>query len=514
MLLDQVSIHAFIQNNAIRTETGQPLDFKVHRYLFDIYSDNSKYLCCCKAGQIGFSTMAILKTLWLAKNRKIDCGYILPTVEMVQKFVGSKVNRIASQNPVLNEWMKDKDSITQKQVGESFIHYLGAQTERSAIMLSLDMLVADEYDKAPQNILETYDSRLQHSDFGYKWVFSNPTIPDFGVDKFWRMSDQKKWHVTHACGQVILLDESTINIEKERFECSYCGQEITDEERRMGDWIATKTGEWSGYWIPLWINPSKSAKDIKAYKNTKTSEYFSNFVAGLPYSGSGNKVSASTIIRCLKDSVNDQNGRVIIGVDTGLPIHFVCANKDGFFYYGKCSDPSTGRDPYRELELLLKRWPNSAMVSDQGGDLSGIRLLQQRYPGRVFLAWYRADQKNLDLYKWGTGTEYGKVFIDRNRSIQWLVDEMTDRRIVYNGKESDWQEYISHWLNIYRTWDVDDSGFVDRSKGFKWERNGEDHFVHAANYCRAGLEKFQESMQDMLGSSAFDEIPVEKSITL
>lgn len=506
MLLDSLSIHAWIANNGIRTETGKPLDFKVHRYLYDIYRDDSKYLCCLKAGQIGFSTMAILKTIWLSRNRHIDIGYILPTVDMVQKFVGSKVNRMAQQNPIIQQWMKDKDNISQKQIDQNYIFYLGAMTDRSAIMISLDMLVADEYDKAPQEILETYDSRLQHSKFGYKWVFSNPTIPEFGVDKYWRISDQKKWHIRHACGEEYVMDESCVDYKQEIFKCPKCLQEITDEERRMGEWKATAKGEWSGYWIPLWINPMISAKVIAEAKR-KTPEYFANFVAGLPYTGSGNKVQASTIIKCLSPKVNDQTDRIIIGVDTGLPTHYILCNKQGFFYYGKCSDPSLGKDPYLEIEALLKRFPNSIIVCDQGGDLTPMRNMQAKYPGRVFLAWYRADQKSMDISKWGEGSEYGKVVIDRNRAIQWFIDEMTDKRITFNGSESDWQEYISHWLNIYRTWEKDENGAIDKTKGFKWERNGADHFCHASIYARIGLDKYAETMAKVISPGVFDDLP-------
>jgi len=507
------NILAWIVNNRIKTETGQDFDFHDHRYLIDIYLDNSKYLCSLKAGQIGFSNMAILKTIWLAHYRKMEIGYILPTVDMVEKFVGSKVNRIAQQNPIVASYMKDKDSVSQKQIGESFIFYLGAMTDRSAIMLTLDALVADEYDKSPQEVLETYDSRLQHSKIGYKWVFSNPTIPDFGVDKFWRISDQKKWHVTHLCGKRYILDESCIDYQQKLFICPSCKKEITDEERRMGEWIPTAKGEWSGYWIPLWINTMHTAAKICEYKKTKTPEYFANFVAGLPFTGSGNKVNASTVIKCISPKVNDQSDRVIIGVDTGLPIHYTLCNKQGFFYYGKCSDPLTGKDPYLELEALLKRFPGSILVSDQGGDLIGIRNLQAKYGGRVFLAWYRADQKSMDLAKWGEGTEYGKVVIDRNRAIQWLVDEMTDKRMVFNGTESEWTEYISHWLNIYRAWEKDESGQIDKTKGFKWERNGADHYVHATLYARIGLEKYQTQFAQVIGADVFDDIPMERNAT-
>ena len=147
------------------------------------------------------------------------------------------------------------------------------------------------------------------------------------------------------------------------------------------------------------------------------------------------------------------------------------------------------------------------MIADQGGDLIGIRNLQTKYPGRVFLVWYRQDRKSSTLIQWGEGTEYGKVIVDRNRTIQQFIDEMNDKRWKYNGTEADWHEYITHWLNIYREWEYDDSGLLDKEKGFKWARSGPDHFVHAATYARVGLDKFQEQMAQIVGDDLFEGLP-------
>ncbi len=509
-----VNIQAWILANGITTETGKELDFRSHRYLEEPYWDESPYLACLKAGQIGFSTMAILKTIWLAKYRKMDIAYILPTVDMVQKFVGSKVNRMAQQNKEIQSLMSDKDSVNQKQIGENYIYYLGAQTANSAIMISADLLVADEYDKSPQNILEMYDSRLQHSKFGYKWVFSNPTAPDFGVDKYWNMSDKKKWFIHHSCGKDVLLDETTIDYEIEKFMCPVCNEEITDEERRLGDWKATASGKWSGYWIPLWLNPTFGADKIAEYKRTKSAEYFANFVAGLPFIGGGNKVAATTVTQCISPKMNDQTDRVVIGVDTGLPIHYVLGNKQGIFYYGKCSDPLTGKDPYQELEALLKRFPNSILVSDQGGDLVGIRLLQSKYPGRIFLVWYRKDKKSKEMMTEGKGDKYGEMYVDRNQLIQQFIGEMERKLVTFNGTEGEWQDYLIHWMNIYRVWETDSSGQVDKTKGFKWERQGPDHYVHATMYFRVGIEKYGTTMAKIGGAGAFDGLPTGRFFTL
>lgn len=500
------SIMAWMVNNGIRTEGGVPMDFKRHRYLIDIYNDDSPNLVEMKAAQLGLSTMEIFRTLWRAFYRGLDIIYILPTATDIQDFAGGKVNRIVDNNPVLQTWVKDKDSTVQKQVGKSTIYYRGSWNERQALMITADWLILDEFDRCKQEVLEQYESRLQHSKYGYKSIFSNPSAPDFGVHKYYKKTDQKRWFIKHSCGATNELDETCLDYDREMYACPTCAGEITDEERRLGDWVPTAVGEpgWSGYALPLWINPDVPASKIAEHKRTKTPEYFANFVAGLPFIGGGNKVAYETVEQCVIDKLNDQSDRVIIGVDTGLPIHYVLANKQGVFHYGKCADPSTGLDPYNELEAFLHRFPGSIIVADQGGDLVGIRLLQAKYPARVFLVWYRADRKTQSLIKWGEGNEYGSVVADRNRVIQVFIDEMLEKRVIFNGTKSDWHDYIVHWMNIYRTWEENALGVRE----FKWERQGPDHWVHATVYARIGMDKFRDQKAKIVNSDVLAGLPV------
>lgn len=528
MLLDQYSIHSWIQTNQIKTESGQTLDFHTHRYLFDIYRDESKYLCCIKAGQIGFSTMAILKTIWMAKNRNINIGYILPTSEMVEKFVGSKVNRMAQQNPIISSWMKDKDKISEKQIGDAYIFYLGSQTDRSAIMLSLDMLVGDEFDKSPQSVMETYDSRLQHSKHGYKWVFSNPTIPNFGVDRFWEMSDKKKMYIKHSCKEIYILDESCIDYKAEIYRCPKCKGEISNECRRMGEWVnhdgipwkgtLEPNYKWSGWWIPLWINPLIPASTIADHKRTKTAEYFANFVAGLPYINTTNMLSQQILESNLTNKVNSQEGRVIIGIDTGHNIHYVLSNKDGIFNYGYCpsveenskGDRIPNYNPWDKIEVLLRQFPRSIAIIDQGGDLIGPRILQEKYRGRVYLIWTNKESKNLQLIKWSDNDEEGKVSADRNRMIQLVVDEIKDQRLPFWGNVQDSQPYFDHWLNIYRVReDKGEEGDPQYNWRWVWKRKGPDHWALATVYARVGLDRFgQDLAQIVHKGSVLGNVPI------
>lgn len=146
-LLEQLSLHAFIANNAIRTEAGEVLDFKKYRFMYDVYSDRSSLICCMKCAQIGFTTYEILKSAHECKNDGIDILYVLPTADDVKRFSGGKTNKILAQNPSMQEWTKDKDSIEQKQFGKNTIYYQGSWTERAALMITAKKLVVDEYDR-------------------------------------------------------------------------------------------------------------------------------------------------------------------------------------------------------------------------------------------------------------------------------------------------------------------------------------------------------------------------------
>lgn len=494
--LENKSIFAWLLKHKIKNEGGEPLDFDKYRFLRQIYADNSPFLVCMKAAQIGFSTYEILKTAYECRNDGIDIIYVLPSDDDVNRFSGGKTNKIIMQNPVLQQWTKDKDSTYQKQFGSHTIYYEGAWTERAALSTTAKKLVVDEFDRCKPEVVEQYDSRLQSTANPRKAFFSNPSLPNTGVSKYYALSDQKKWHITHSCGAVSVMDEGCINYELEIFQCPVCKGEITDEERRMGQWVATSEGVWSGYWIPLWIAPWMSAKHISDFKKDKSPEYFANFVAGLPYIGGDDSISPETVLKNVVPTVNSQQDRVIIGVDTGLPIYYVLMNAEGVFHFNRCKAPAIDYDPYAELEGFLLHWPKSILVSDQGGDLIGIRQLQAKYPGRVFLCYYRKDRKTKGMIEWGENKEYGKVLVDRNKMLQLMVEHLrSPGRLVLNGTVEEWRPFANHFGNLYREQIevMGGQGKDDRTlygSEYIWKRNGPDHWVHAFLYALVGFDKF------------------------
>lgn len=488
-LLDK-SIVAFLQYHHITTEDGIPLDWRNHEFMIDVYEDMfslKRNIVGLKAAQITFTTTACNAVLCIAKKKKINIIYTLPTFDDIRVFSGGKVNRIIAQNPIYQSWVPNKDTMEQKAVDSNVIHFRGTHSPKAATMIPSDLNVYDEVDSSNQEVVEQYATRLQHSQLKREWWFSHPSVPGNGVDKHWPKSDQKHWFIKcPACKKEHYMRwPESIDRERGIYQCIHCRAELKNNDRRHGRWIAKfKNREYSGYWIPLFICPWVPATEIINYHENKSPEYFYNKVLGLPYVGGGNKVLQTQIYSNLTQELHKQEDRIVIGLDTGVDLRYVVGNRQqGLFFYGECKN-------YEEIERMLKRWPRSILVADQGGDIIGIRELREKYPGRVFLAAYSAaDKKTLQLVRWGKNDEDGAVLIDRNRMIQLVIDEFSDRRLPLHFVESvdDWYDYWLHWNHIYRV-SVEDKG--TKKMVYRWERSDRDDWVHATVYWRTGIGRF------------------------
>jgi len=225
---------------------------------------------------------------------------------------------------------------------------------------------------------------------------------------------------------------------------------------------------------------------------------------GEPYVSPNDLLSDLALTKCLTSEVNLQENRVIIGMDTGHDIYYTLMNKQGVFYHGYCKSPQEvndpNYDPYTEIDRLMATNKTWILVADQGGDLIGIRKLQAKYPGRVFLCWFTKETKDKNLIRWGENAEFGKVLVDRNRTIQLAVDQLNEQRILFNGSKEDWQPFFDHCLNIYRVKEVQGDDENDPQYGWRWvwKRKGPDHWFMSMIYALVGMDKYSESQAEII----------------
>lgn len=536
------------------------MEFVKHVFMREPMNDMSPNQAWLKPPQIGASEAQIVKTLYCAKKKKWDIIYTLPTDTDRNDMAGSKINRIIAQNPILETWTKDHDSVEQKSVGDNIVHYRGTFSQKKAMMVSSNLNVHDEIDASDQSVITQYENRQQANSETRTWYFSHPSLAGFGVDIYWQLSDKKEWFVNCPnCSKDIILANAdhdwkdSIDFDNEMIVCRECHKFLSKEAIMSGEWRPTdgvcrydpingkdlypgltvtpegkELKDFSGYHVSQLMCTWISAKNIIAKRNDplKDEQYFYNYVLGLPYVASENKISSKTVLKNVFDEVNQQEGRIIIGVDTGLPIHYTIMNKQGAFYFDKCK-PATKNcdcglclkykrdihDPYDELEEYLIRWPKAIIIADQGGDLIGIRKLQAKYPGRVYIVFYRKDRKTQETIKWLEGDEDGVVVVDRNRMFQIMVEQLRDTgRIVLNGTIEDWEPWAKHFDAVYREIKVAKNTpgkDVASSYGVEliWKRNGADHYCHTLLYALVGMDRFGEEAAIILKNKIMEGIP-------
>lgn len=504
----------WVEKYKIKNESGLPIEFEDHHFMRDFYDDMSPLQVMLKAPQIGATVAELIKTFYCAKKKGWDIIYTLPTQSDVNDMAGGKINRIIAQNPILLDWVRDHDTVEQKSIGKNIIYYRGTFSNKQAMMVSSDLNVHDEVDASDAQVITQYETRLQAKANGRRWYFSHPSNAGMGVDIYWQQSDKKEWFITcNTCLQEQQLTwPNNIDTIRRQYVCSLCNEPLTTQSRKYGHWKATSTGIFSGYHISQLMCPWISADKILTDFETKDKQYFFNYVLGLPFAGGDDKIEPATVLKNCVPQVNEQTEPIVIGVDTGLPIHYLLLNKDGVFNYGKCKEPQQGYNPYDTIEGFLKRFKKSIVVSDQGGDLIGIRSLQAKYPGRVFLCYYRKDKTSQKIIDWGTDNDFGMVTVDRNRMIQLIVEQLKDiGRIRLCGSKDDFTELASHFGNIYREFvtakdNIGKDNATLYKNQFVWKRSGPDHFVHTLLYALTGLDRYARADATIVAPDIYDEL--------
>jgi len=468
--------------NGFVTENQKPLEFVKHKFLIDIMADVDPDIVWMKSAQVGLSVASILKTFWVCKHMGMNVIYVLPTNNVVKDFVIPKVDSLVSSNPAIASIVSN-DSVSLKKVGDRFIYYRGAFSEREAISISADLLVIDELDRCTDfRVLQTYDSRLQASDWGWRWRFSNPSIPGAGVHGLYENSTQHHWFVKcHHCGHRSFMnydidpyyESHYVNEEQKIYACGKCHKDI-GLDRGDGEWVAKyRDRNRKGYWISQLMAPWVDADYIIEKKYENSPEFFHNFVLGLPYQSADMMLDRQTILNAQAPRLLEYTD-MVMGTDVGLKKHYVIGNSNGVMAYGDAMDWET-------LEAIFLAKNCRYWVIDANPDQTIPRKLIKKYPGKVFINFYIQDKKNIGMIRWLDGANRGVVHSDRTKIIDHIVSEIQNKDIKFRCEDLD--EFIYHATNTYRVTETKDNGMSKVKEGKP------DHLFHALIYWRIALSK-------------------------
>lgn len=405
-------------------------------------------------------------------------GNTMPSDMDVSEFVKTKADKIFQANEVLRKKFSS-DTVGLKQIGDRFIYYKGTKSKTVAISTTADVLIHDEIDRSDLGIIETYKSRISASKYKGVWYLSNPSLISVGVDETWKLSDQKEWFITCSkCGtEQFLKWEDNVDEIRQIYVCNNCGKEITDKERKLGKWKATKQGkEVSGYHISQMMAPWITAKDLIKERELRGDDYFRNFILGEPYSVGEEANIRQAILDGWTAEPLDRKP-FFMGIDIGRIKHYVLGSEEGIFKIGTC-------ESREEVESIIDRY-NPIVVMDAGPERTWAEEFKKKYP-KLFLNFYRRDKDIAELIKWGGMKDneedrknWGFVWTDRTRIIDKTIDEIVRGNIQFALTREDLEQMIRHWESMRRI--IEET--PQRTERYIWEsKTGVDHLCHALVY--------------------------------
>ncbi|MGD9649996.1 MAG: phage terminase large subunit family protein [Dongiaceae bacterium] len=531
----RASTLVWIEEKKIVNEKGKRVDLgkgSPHFFMRALYRDRSQEIAVQKPSQAGVSTWAILTELHDGRYWGINQIHTLPTKTDVEKFVPSKVNEIIERNPVIKQGLSKKEvnAVAQKQLGKGFLYYKGTISESDSLMLTSDRNTYDELDKSDMKQIANYGSRQEGADSWRqkRWI-STPTVPEFGINKVILESDQKHWRFNcpnEKCGFEQHMEwPANVSMERKCYVCKKCDAEITKAAIRKGRWKAKyphrspdpKTGKGgiSGYLMTQMIFPWIECSELIEYYNDavagrkeRTLEYFFNHKIGVPYVSASSRISSNLITsNCITRDHLEINS--CMGVDVQeTELYLIIGSDEGAYVIARVQDEFD--DVGRLLKSKWDRWAELMevydvryCVIDGGYKPNDVQEAAARFPGRVWINWYKDDPKKAKIVRFAdedfTGKQLDfeeeiKILTERDRMIDFVLNKLTKGgiRFFYGPADEAIKLLIEHVSTTYARTITDRVGKPSR----EWVSTGKDDLLHALIYFVIALMRKERNEQE------------------
>ena len=228
-----------------------------------------------------------------------------------------------------------------------------------------DWLVFDELDEATPDAKSLAKERLGHSDYKRLVELSNPSLPDYGIDEAFQLSDQRHWTVKcPGCGHWTALDkEFPKKLGRRSASCASARTGASTGPARAATTSSTSTaasgsrtsptGQTHGYLISQLISSKVDPGEIlREYRTTRFPERFYNLKIGIAWADTQNRLTVEDVLACCGEHgmVEESTESCTMGVDTGKDLHVVIA---------RCVDQGEAqghaRDPVPRHAAALRR---------------------------------------------------------------------------------------------------------------------------------------------------------------
>jgi hypothetical protein len=462
---------------------GKPFTFQRHEYLKVPYQDDHPHQVEMKAAQMGLTSKAMLKVAYRSRYAGYrGILYLFPSKSDVTDFSRGRIDPLIDENPgTIGKWIRDTDSANIKRIWNTFLYLRGMKSRVGLKSVPADFVIFDELDEAPQNAIDMAMERMAHSEFREVLKLSNPTLPDYGIDKAFQETDQRFWLLKcDKCEEYTCLEDAfpdcLITVQERVIRaCQRCQAEL---DPSVGEWVAKKPGviDKRGYhYSQLFSHFIDPGEILHQFRTTNNLTDFYNLKIGMAYVEATNRLSVQEVLTlCGNDGILSQDpGPSFMGVDQGKDLHVVIGKKD-HQRTGRIIHLGIYKD-WNELDRLMKNFNVWRCVTDALPETRNARAFAERHRGKVFLNYYSEHQKG--HYAWNEKELI--VQCNRTESLDASHREIMEQGIILPKDCEVIREFAQHLHNVAKKLEEDEE---TGSKRYVYVKLGPDHFRHAFNY--------------------------------
>lgn len=488
-----------------------PWSFKYHPWLEEMHNSTSLYNVGMKAAQMGFTETMLNLTFFTIDVLGRDCLYVLPAkTPDASDFSSSRFDAALEASPHLAKLFTDRQNIGHKRAGASNLYIRGSQSRSSLKSVPVSLLILDEVEEMVQENIPLAFERVSGQLEKLIWMISTPSIPNFGISKYFNVSTQEEYffkcpacsrHIRFVFPDSMVITAENINdprINDTYLICTECKNVLNHETKH--EYLA------GGYFVPSYSNresrgfavsqlysstvrPKELALSyLKGLTNPADETEFFNSKLGKTHTVEGSKLNDTNIqdvieSRRMSDPVK-QGNIVTMGIDVGKWNYWEVTE----WFYEPSIDPNASSTcrvvrvgktkDFKELYKIAQECGVVAGVIDAQPERRMSLDLCNAFYGRFKACFYTQgiNGKVIRIPK-----EDGKDFIIQVDRTSWLDLSLGRFRNGLIRLPIDIPlEYKEHIKAPTRVYGKDNNGNPIGS--YVTSDQDEDHYAHARNY--------------------------------
>ena len=501
--INLVSPVHWAQSSRIILANGDIYSFEERPYLITPLESRARLKCVRKARGLGFSETFILGSIHGTSNGVYTQGvqYVFPTETAMREFVQSRFNVVLRRNPLIRAMVKDTDTTYYKRIGESnlFMNGGGLTTSIEGMQLEtmtfrskqIDLAIIDELDMFDNanEVVKSALTSMKNSLNKAVTAISNPSIPNYGIDKLFQKSNQMFWYrqCKSDCGTLTCADKEFPNlIDKEGCHCKKCGSLLVyrglwkpDYPERK-DLYGIRSKDWEGYHISDLNAPNDDPYSILEQwqdKSDMNQEKVNKFSLGLPFMPRTSKLTLMEVYDCcgIYPEYDRFDGPAAMGVDVGSSsgFHVVIGYRTSKDSYEVINVDKV--ETFEDVVLLGHRFGVRNCVCDMLPEPTYARKFQKEAGFTVWLCLYNTTNP-VDETVWNDDNKTVKVY--RNYIFDTSQRMVAEKRIKLPRRNAKIEEFAKQYVVPVKIPDVKRQGNV-----FKWfSPSVNDHYRNTTNY--------------------------------